>query len=527
MPLTLQPRRGGFAALLILLLLAAPVWAAKKPQPAPEFPAGLPWLNVERPLTMKDLRGRVVILDFWTYGCINCLHVAAELQDLERRFGDDLAVIGVHSPKFDNEENIETLRRMLVRLDRRHPVVSDTGHRMMRMYGARAWPTLVVIDTAGGVVGYVSGEGNVELFGSLIEKLLKERKLDAVAGALPLAPENNRFAGALLAAPAKLSIDGGRIAISDSLKHRVLVTDKTGNVLEIIGSGEPGLRDGASKQAQFKAPQGVLLRGDRLYVADAGNHVVREIDLDTRRVKTIAGTGDIGLRIRGKQDALKADLRSPWDLALDGNQLYIAMAGSHQIWKLDLARGGIKPWAGYGGEGIADGPLKSATFSQPSGLSLAGNKLYVADAEASAVREIDLESKQVTTLVGKGLFDFGDRDGPARKVLLQHVSGVAADEDGKLFLADSYNHKLKRLDLDPVSVTTLAGTGKPGNKKRAKGGVELNEPGDVEIDGNHLLAADTNNGRILRYDLETGKIAEWALRRPAKVAGYEGEKNRK
>lgn len=526
MPLTLQPRRVGFAVLLILLLLAAPVWAAKKPQLAPDFPAGLPWLNVERPLTMKELRGRVVILDFWTYGCINCLHVAAELQELERRFGDDLAVIGVHSPKFDNEENIETLRRTLVRLDRRHPVVSDTGHRMMRMYGARAWPTLVVIDTAGGVVGYVSGEGNVELFSGLIEELLKERKADSVAGALPLAPEKDRFAGALLAAPAKLSVDGGRVAISDSLKHRILITDKTGNVLEIIGSGEPGLRDGAFEQAQFKAPQGVLLHGDRLYVADVGNHVVREIDLDARRVKTIAGTGEIGLRIRGRQDALKADLRSPWDLALDGEQLYIAMAGSHQIWKLDLARGGIKPWAGYGGEGIDDGRLKSATFSQPSGLSLAKGKLYVADAEASAIREIDLESQQVKTLVGKGLFDFGDRDGPAKRVLLQHVSGVAADGDGRVFLADSYNHKLKRLDLDPVAVTTLAGTGKPGSKNRLKGGVELNEPGDIEIDGNQLLVADTNNGRILRYDLKTGKVAEWTLRQPAKVASHGGAKKR-
>ena len=499
--------------LLFLALAANHAWSARKLPTAPEFPTGLPWLNVERPLTMQELRGRVVILDFWTYGCINCLHIVEELRQLEKKFGDDLVVIAVHSPKFENEENIETLRRVLARLNRQHPVISDIGHRMMRIYGARAWPTLVLIDPQGGVVGRISGEGNVELFTGLIEKLLEERVREPPARPLPLAPERNRFAGALLAAPAKLSVDGGRIAISDSVRHRILLADRSGQVLAIIGGSEPGLRDGDFGQARFNAPQGVLLRDDLLYVADAGNHAIRRIDLEKERVETIAGSGRVGLRLRGSRNALEADLRSPWDLALDGNQLYIAMAGSHQVWRLDIERGGIHPWAGYGREGIEDGPLWASTFSQPSGLSLADGKLYVADAEASAIREIDIGRGRVRTLVGKGLFDFGDRDGPAQKARLQHASGIAADGRGRVFIADTYNHKLKLLDLDGMEVTTLAGNGRPG--EREGGRLLLNEPADVESDRRGLFVADTNNGRVLRYDLESGTLAEWKLRPPA------------
>lgn len=490
--------------------------AVAAPEPnlplAPEFPEGLDWLNVAQPLTLEDLRGKVVILDFWTYGCVNCLHVAEELKTLEERFGSRLVVIGVHSPKFDNEGNLETLRHMVVRLDRRHPVINDVDWLLMSGYGARAWPTLVLIDPLGGVVGRVAGEGHTRLLTGEIQQLL-ERYVDVLdSKPLPLDLEQDRLADSLLAAPGKVAASGNRVAISDTLHNRVLVARPDGQILWTIGDGRPGLLDGGFGEARFSLPQGVFLSGDRLLVADAGNHAVRLVDLATHKVSTLAGTGRIGHAFARESDARKAELRSPWDLVLDGDQLYIAMAGTHQIWRLDLATGEIAPWAGSGREGINDGPLQQATFSQPSGLALAGQHLYVADAEASAVRTIDLEHGQVRTLAGKGLFDFGDQDGSFEQALLQHASGIAADGDDTLFVADTYNHKLKHLDLKAGRVTTLAGDGMPGRGMGAAASARLNEPGGLAVAGDRIYITDTNNDRILVYKRTARTLREWALK---------------
>ena len=502
----------GITLLWVLCTALQEAVAATEPDHplAPEFPDGLDWLNVARPLTLEDLRGKVVILDFWTYGCVNCLHVAEELKTLEERFGSRLVVIGVHSPKFDNERNLETLRHRVVRLDRRHPVINDVEWLLMSDYGARAWPTLVLIDPLGGVVGRVAGEGHTRLLAREIQSLL-ERYADVLDPTpLPLDLEQDRLANSLLAAPGKVAANDKRVAISDTLHNRIVIARSDGRILWTIGDGQPGLVDGRFGEARFSSPQGVFLSGDRLFVADAGNHAVRLVDLATRKVSTLAGTGRIGHALGSESDARKAELRSPWDLVLDGDWLYIAMAGTHQIWRLDLAIGEIAPWAGSGREGINDGPLEQATFSQPSGLALAGRHLYVADAEASAVRVIDLEHGQVRTLAGKGLFSFGDQDGSFEQALLQHTSGIAADGD-TLFVADTYNHKLKRMDLKTGRVTTLAGDGMPGRGMGAAISARLNEPGGVAVAGDRIYITDTNNDRILVYERAARILREWEL----------------
>jgi sugar lactone lactonase YvrE len=477
--------------------------------PAPDFPAGLAWLNVAEPLTLADLRGKVVILDFWTYGCINCIHVMDELARLRGRFGHKLAVIGVHSPKFDNEANLETLRSVLVRYQRDEPVVNDPDYRMMGLYGVRAWPTLVVIDPAGRYVGSVAGEGHEQRLGTAIERLLEMHagRIDETPVALEL--EEPAGAGEWFAAPEKVAVGGGMIAVSDSLFNRILVTDAEGRLLHRVGAREPGFEDGGLDRARFRAPRGLALApGGVLYVADTGNHAIRRVDLEAGRVTTIAGTGRKGLREPGGTDPLALDLRSPWDLALQGDRLYVAMAGEHQVWLFDLARNRLAPFAGTGAEGIDDGALSRATFSQPSGLALDGDRLFVADPEASAVREIDLAAGRVRTLVGTGLFDFGDRDGRLPEARLQHALGLTLWRDRKLLVADTYNHKLKVLDLEAGTLDSVLGDGRPGSRL-GDGGARLNEPGGVALAGDRVLIADTNNGRVISYAPETGRTSQW------------------
>ncbi len=512
MPLPDFFRRFAVILLFSVLAAAASVSCAGGEHPeAIDFPKDLPWLNVSRPLSLAELRGKVVILDFWTYGCINCMHVLPDLRRLEEKYGDHLVVIGVHTPKFDNEKNLETLRRIVVRYGIEHPVVNDRDSMLARLYGMRAWPTQYVIDPEGGVLGKVEGEGNFDVLDEVVGDLLKKHQAVLDDSPLPLKSEKALFDNSLLAAPGKVAVGGDRVAISDTLHNRILITDRAGKVERIVGDGKPGLLDGGPDKARFNAPQGLAFGKDRLYVADTGNHAVREIELASGRVSTVAGNGKMESHRNAIFDAKAIGLRSPWALALRGQQLYIAMAGSHQIWRLDLDKGKIRPWAGTGHESIDDGEIRQASFSQPSGLSLYGDKLYVADAEVSAVRCIDLDTEKVETLVGSGLFDFGDRDGPFAEARLQHVLGIAVAGDDTLYVADTYNHKVKRLDLKKRRVETVAGTGEPGKGSGRALEAALNEPGGLAVLDGGLLIADTNNNRIMRYDPQKKTLTEWRL----------------
>ena len=505
-----------FFALFFLVLILGNGNAIARPHPkAIEFPEGLPWVNVSRPLTLKDLKGKVVILDFWTYGCINCIHVLEDFRRLEKKYGNKIAIIGIHTPKFDNEKNIETLRRIVVRYGIEHPVINDVDSIMARQYGMRAWPTQFLIDPQGKILGRVVGEGNYELFVENIDKLLKEQAADLSDHRLPILLAKKSFANSLLAAPGKIAVspDQKMVAISDTLHHRIIITNNRGKIIKYIGGKQSGYRDGDSKQARFLSPQGLAFTRKGLYVADTGNHTIRYIDLKTGNVKTVAGNGKNEVH-RGKgYKATSIGLRSPWALALKDKQLYIAMAGIHQIWKFDIEKNTIGRWAGSGAESIDDGDLNQAAFSQPSGLSLMDNILFVADAEDSAVRMIDLDKKRVKTLLGSGLFDFGDKDGKFSQARLQHVLGITAKDTDKIYIADTYNHKIKRLDLNTKTVVSVAGTGKPGKGKGKATKAALNEPGGLVFLGNKILIADTNNNRIMQYDPARKTLNEWIVRK--------------
>ena len=481
--------------------------------PAPEFPAGLDWLNTSSPLKMADLRGKVVLLDFWTYGCINCIHIIPELKALEERYADELVVIGVHSAKFENEGETDNIQRIIQRYELEHPVVNDRQFQVWSQYGARAWPTLVIIDPEGNVFGFHSGEDIYDRFDFVIGNMVAE--FDKI-GAIDRTPvstilETVREIDSPLLFPGKVLVDAdeSRLFIADSNHNRIVVTDLEGNVQEVIGDGQPRLRDGNFESASFFRPQGMTLDGEgNLYVADTENNSIRLIDFDRRAVSTAAGTGE-HMFMSYSEAADDSPLNSPWDVLYHDGLVYIAMAGQHQIWTFDPDSSSLKVHAGSAREELKDGSLSQGGLNQPSGLSTDGTVLYIADSEASAIRTADIDPDgQLDTIVGTGLFDFGDVDGIGDSVRLQHPLDVAFYQD-LLFVTDTYNSKIKVVDPRTRESTTFAGGTESGWQDGAN--ALFDEPGGLSIGDGRLFIADTNNHVVRIADLDTGNVSTLVL----------------
>jgi len=492
---------------IVLILIGQGIFMSAQERPkvrAPEITGGRGWLNTDRPLSIATLKGKVVLLDFWTYGCINCIHIIPDLKKLEAKYANQLVVIGVHSAKFQNEKETENIRRIILRYEIEHPVYNDSEYAVWQSYGVRAWPTQVLIDPAGYVIGGVSGEGNYDVIDQTIAKVIDEfrKKGGLNEEPLKLVLERAKVGELPLAFPGKILADANndRLFIADSNHNRIVVTKLDGALVETIGTGDTGAADGAFDKATFYRPQGMALSGDNLYVADTENHLIRRVDLKTRTVETIAGTGQQSREYFKSGPARSVALSSPWDLQLVGRVLYIAMAGPHQIWKLDLDKNEVSTFAGSGREARLDGPIREAGFAQPSGIASDGKTLYVADSESNIIRAIDLAGGTVKTLVGGDLFEFGDVDGSGDNVRLQHPLGLVSFGD-KVLIADTYNHKIKELDPKREKVTSLFGTGKPGQADGAS--ASFYEPGGLTLAHEKLYVADTNNHAIRVVDLKT------------------------
>jgi sugar lactone lactonase YvrE len=483
-----------------------------KRRPAPELEGGVGWLNTAGPIRMKDLRGKVVVLDFWTLCCINCIHTLPDLARLEKKYPNELVVIGVHSAKFDNEKSTESIRKAVLRYEISHPVVNDAQMRIWDTFGANSWPSLFLIDPEGNLVARGSGEGLFEPLDKAIGKLIKEAKAKKTLNDKPLRFQLARYSEtgeSPLFFPGKVLADaaGKRLFIADSTHHRIVITDLAGKKIAVAGAGEPGKDDGPFGTATFNDPQGLALDGDLLYVADRKNHLIRALDLKAQKVRTVAGNGSKGEDRDAGGAPLEVGLNSPWDLLLHNRTLFIAMAGHHQIWALDLDRKRVEPFAGCGRENIRDGTLLACCFAQPSGLTTDGKTLYVADSEVSAIRAVPLDGKgEVQTLVGEGLFKFGDVDGEGDKVRLQHALGVAY-HDGMLYVADTYNSKIKVLDPVKRTCKTFEG-GEPDGWLATP---VFNEPAGLTVADGKLYVADTNAHRIRVVDIKTKAVSTLKL----------------
>ena len=465
---------------------------------APELAGATAWLNTGAPLSMRELRGQIVILDFWTYCCINCMHVLPILRDLEERHrADPLQVIGVHSAKFDAEKDASHILAAMRRYGVSHPVAVDSEMRIWSQYAVRSWPTLVIVRPDGTLAAIAPGEPDAATLEGFVQQLLAESRAKGTL-AEKAAPAGEPAPGPAgpLSYPGKIAHGGGKIFVSDSGHHRVLVLDAKGGVVDFIGSGLRGMREGAFESCALDDPQGLAFQDGILYVADARAHVVWKADLAERTLVRIAGTGELGRGpLAERSPATQTKLRSPWDVAPRGPELYVALAGSHQI--ALVQDGFIEPFAGNGREAQLDGRGPEAALAQPSGLSLQGEVLYVADSESSGVRAIHLKSRKVYSLAGgPGLFDFGDKTGAIEPGMLQHPLAVAATPSSGLLVADTYNDKIKRFSPDGLRLESFH-----------QGGLEQPAGLCVLPDGD-VLVTDTNHHRIVHVSSDGARAQE-------------------
>ena len=442
------------------------------------------------------------------------MHILPQLRKLERKYSRELAVIGVHSAKFISERDTFNLRKAVLRYELEHPVINDSQFAVWQRYSCRAWPTFMFIDPQGKIIGKHEGEIAYEELDPLIGQMVEEFDAQGLIDRTPIIYRKEEEAASVLSFPGKVLADEatGRLFISDSNHNRIVVAGLDGDVHLVVGGGEAGLEDGDFQTARFDHPQGMALEGDMLYVADTENHAIRRVDLAGETVETVAGTGRQARGPGSGGEALSSDLSSPWDLEMHDGTLYIAMAGTHQLWALDLKGKQVRPYAGNGREAPLDGPLLSASLDQPSGITTDGTKLYFADSEASAIRSADLSSDgRVGTIVGLDLFVFGDVDGTGETVRLQHPLGIHY-YDGVLYVADTYNNKIKRAFPNTRSVLTLLGTGEAGFRDGEGNQALFHEPTDVSVAAGKLYIADTNNHAIRVADLSTNEVISLELK---------------
>ncbi len=462
---------------------------------APELVGAGGWLNTGgKELTLADFRGKITVLDFWTFCCINCLHVLDELRELEEKHRDTVVIVGVHSPKFVHEADHQAVVDAVERYEVHHPVLDDPELVTWKQYAVRAWPTLVVIDPEGYVVAQHAGEGHAHAIARLVEELEAEH---AAKGTLRrgdgpyVAPEPT--AGDLKFPGKALRLPNGNFLVADSGHHSLVELEADGEtVVRRIGDGVRGLVDGTAPR--FSEPQGLaLLPAGSAYdviVADTVNHALRGVRLADGEVTTLAGTGRQWWQGSATEGAAReVDLSSPWDVAWFDGRVWIAMAGVHQLWAYDPAAGTVGVAAGTTNEGLVDGPAAEAWFAQPSGLAVSadGERLWVADSETSSLRWVSRETKEVHSAVGTGLFDFGHRDGAAEQALLQHPLGVTVLPDGSVAVSDTYNHALRRYDPASGEVSTLA--------------TDLREPSGAVLVDQDIVVVESARHRLTRLRL--------------------------
>lgn len=468
------------------------------------------WFNVSRPLEIADLKDRIILIDFWTYACVNCIQALPEIKKLEEQYGSKLTVIGVHSGKFSNEKDSSEIKKAILKYDITHPVINDADFKIWNSFKANSWPTFILINPNGRIVKTYLGEYGATKIKKDVKKLISKFKYQLNRDPLPLMPEKYNIIGNVLNFPTKLAYAANFsyklrqlpvIFIANSSDHNIVVSSLTGDIITKIGSGKKDLEDGSFDVASFNSPQGLLYDSGKLYVADTGNHALRVIDFTEAKVTTLLGSGQRGQIIQDQiVEGKTLDLASPTDIEFftDKKNIVIANSGTHQILSYNLDRKTVSVLAGSGVEGIDDGKYPDNSLAQTSDMSVSGGKLYFVDSESSSLRVLD-KSGNVKTLIGKGLFDFGRKNGNKSEAQMQHPLGLLVDDTGA-YISDSFNHAIRKYNFSSAQISDLAGGKTKGEKLGAKSSTEFDEPAGIISVFDYFYIADSNNNRIVKLN---------------------------
>ncbi|HMV43555.1 MAG TPA: thioredoxin-like domain-containing protein [Leptospiraceae bacterium] len=483
-------------------------------EPAFEFPVNAEWVNLKESISIEDLKGKITLLYFWKFTSIHCLQSLEEVKKLEKKWKKELIPIGIHAAKFTEEKKKNSILNAIYKLDIKHPVLNDKDFFYSSKYNVNSWPYFVLIDPTGNVLGIHIGEGFLEGFDKIIEGMVLEFQEKSLINFNPIQKlQTISFTSkSKLSFPTKIIFNqkGTEIFISDSHHNQVLRVDvETKKILDRIGSGEKGFKDGLFSAANFYSPQGMVLNDNLLYIADSKNHSIRIANLKTKNVSTLIGNGEQakGINVTGKG----VSLISPSELILYKNKLYVTMQGAHQIWTVDISNGEADIYAGQGNENLFDGSLQEASFAQPISITRDNVSFYITDAETSSIRKINYKSKEkVKTLIGRGLLEFGDINGKWEKAKLQYPMAITYS-NGFLYLADTLNHKIKQVDLLKEEITTLAGSGKEGADNGSSLEARFSSPEGIAVFKNKIFIADTNNHSIRFLDLETNIVSNFDI----------------
>jgi len=458
---------------------------------APELPGSIEWFNVDRPVRLADLHGMLVLLDFSLGDTACSRHSQHELNRLAGRFSDELVILCAHLPELPAAMRRSHVRSLISRQDVRFPVLHDPERVCRALFGIHDQPVRILIDRDGCIVGTSHGIGKQ----SHLERVIAHQISLCGGWARRGPPFKVRLEPATrgtLHFPTRLIVAHDRLYIADSGNNRILMTTKQGGILREYGGVAAGFVDGPAGSAAFDNPQGLCRVDEYVYVADTGNHAIRRINLRTDEVETLAGTGsDAGQDLSKLSMPRDCVLNTPCDVLFRRGQLFIAMTGLHQVWRLSMIDNVLSIFAGSGAAGSADGPSHLASFTQPVSLAWCDGRFYCVDAGSGTVRCIDPVSGYVTTLqVG------ADRagTGAAGMEQLQHPLDITSDERRKrLWIADTWNNTIRSVDIRVRPAT------------RGVSGRRLDEPAGLAFDNNTLYIANTNAHEVLRVDTDSGR----------------------
>lgn len=458
------------------------------------------WLNLADDLKVSDLKNRVILLDFWTYDCVNCLQVNSKIKELEQEFGSKLTVIGVHCSNFESAKNTAAVRKAVIKYDIDYPVINDQNLAICNSFKPESienieLPTAILLDYHGQVSRKYIGRNDINKhLKEDVSKLIAKYNYRLNRDLLPILLEKNKITGHVLSFPTRLEYvkdfeyNGARFPamfIANSGKNNIIISSMAGEIIATIGSLRQGFDDGDFDTASFDLPNGMVYKNHKLYVADTNNDAIRVVDFKENKVSTL-----IAGEISNQNDSSAITLSSPTDIKFypDADNIIIASAGNNQILQYDLTKQTSKIIAGDGQNGIKDGKYPQNSLAQTSSLAVFGQKIYFVDAKSSSLRVIDKDGT-LTTLAAKGVAE-------SEKSLLEHPLSLTVDDTG-IYIADSYNNSIKKYDFSSHKINNFIGTKNSGNNLGSKGNTEFDEPNGIVSVIDKFYIADSNNDRIV------------------------------